>query len=171
MKAGKVEAFNEWYAQQNGVYNFRRELIEYCQSDVKILAKTVETYFKSCLKSYTLDPWSCLTIASYALKVYRNYHMPEEMIAVESEHICRLLKPALHGGRVDVRRMLKEWSPQEIEAGIHGRYQDVQSLYPTVQFYDPMPVGPGHLTEYSATDPVPDLTDFFGFVCCDIEPT
>lgn len=53
------------------------------------------------------------------------YHMPEETIAVESAETCRQLQPALHGGRVDVRRMLKEWTQEEIDAGKYGKYQDV----------------------------------------------
>lgn len=45
----------------------------------------------------------------------------------------------------------------------------MQSLYPTVQFYDTLPVGtPTYKCDYSE---VPDLTGFFGFVCCDIHPT
>jgi len=47
----------------------------------------------------------------------------------------------------------------------------VQSLYPTVQFYDPLPVGTPTVREWPQYAPVPNLQDFFGFLECDIEPT
>lgn len=81
-----------WYAENNHkVWDHKRETVEYCISDVNILAKAIQRYLERCLTHYPLDPWSCLTIASYALKVYMTYHMPEETIAVESAEMCRLL--------------------------------------------------------------------------------
>lgn len=172
MKAAKYAEFEKWYAAQRGVvYNFREELELYCKQDVNILRHAVETYFLTGLQSAPLDPWSCMTIASYASTVYRAYHMPANTIAVESNQRCQEVRQALHGGRVDVRRMLREWSSEEVANAVFGRYQDVQSLYPWVQFTQAMPVGHGVKTSYADGDPVPDLTDFFGIIKCDIQPT
>lgn len=89
MKASKHADFMEWYGtQKDVVYDFRAELELYCQQDVRILQHAVETYFLTGLKEELLDPWSCMTIASYASTVYRAYHMPENTIAVESNERC-----------------------------------------------------------------------------------
>lgn len=130
------------------VYNFWQELELYCKQDVLILKKAVEAYFESFLVDLDMDVWSCMSSASVAQTVFRQNFMNENTFAVESEEICELIRPALHGGRVDVRRMLKEWSPEEMAAGVHGRYLDVQSMYPYVQVSRPMPTGPGKLVKY-----------------------
>ena len=83
MFAAKRKDFEEkWYPSQQGEYNFRRELEEYCISDVKILAKAIEAYLQVGLQHKPLDPWSCTTIASYALQMYRQYYMPEDQMAI-----------------------------------------------------------------------------------------
>lgn len=107
------------------VYNFRNELELYCKQDVNILRHAVETYFLTGLESAPVDPWSCMTIASYASTVYRAYHMPLNTMPVESNERCQDIRPALHGGRVDVRRMLREWTGEEVANNVYGRYQDV----------------------------------------------
>lgn len=122
------------------------------------------------MKIHPIDPFDSMTIASYALKVYRTYHMPENSMTVASYDICEKVQQAMHGGRVDVRRMLVEYTDEEIANGIYARYQDVSSLYPTVQFYDPLPCGEARLVHYNDFDPLPNLDGFFGFVCCDMTP-
>lgn len=79
MKVGKREEFLEWYAEQklnDNVYNLREEMKTYCQSDVKILKKAIETYLQVQIIKKPLDPWKSMTMASYALQMYRQYYMP-----------------------------------------------------------------------------------------------
>lgn len=174
MSPKKKKEFELWHAAQVGKqYNFRRELLEYCQSDVKILAQAIKAYMTHQMSKKPMDPFSCLTIASYAMKLFRVYYMPENLLCVLNSLEHDLIGRSMHGGRTDARRLLKEWSKEEVAAGYYGRYQDVQSLYPAVQFFDPLPVGaPEYTRYYPGHQPTRDtLLNLFGFVCCDIEPT
>jgi hypothetical protein len=168
--------FERWYDEQAAAsieYDFAKELREYCQSDVRILCKAIETYMTEQMRNYSLNPFDSITIASYAMAMYRTYFMPEESMCVlktdEHENIAR----SMHGGRTDTRCLLREWTEEEVAQGIYGKYQDVQSLYPTVQFYDPLPVGPPSKRVFTDEEQptVTQLMQVFGFVCCDIEPT
>ena len=173
MSDKKRAEFDKWYVEQTGVYDFHKELVEYCLSDTRILAKAIEAYMTEQMSHRPLNPFSCLTIASYAMTMYRTYYMPENQIKrmTATEHVD--IARSMHGGRTDARCLLKEWTPEQVSQGIYGCYQDVQSLYPTVQFYDPMPVGePTKVCWLEGVQPSLDqINGVFGFVCCDIKPT
>lgn len=174
MSSKKRQEFERWHQEQrlqSVVYDFQRELLEYCQSDVRILAAAIEAYMCQQMKVKPINPFSCLTIASYAMKMYMTYYMPPDQIFRLNLDEQDDISLAMHGGRTDVRCLLREYSDQELESGIHAKYQDVQSLYPTVQFYDPLPVGPPRHRRFNdGNQPsVQQLHKVFGFVCCDIE--
>lgn len=179
MNSKKREQFQRWYDEQvaqNVQYDFDKEMIEYCISDVEILCHSISTYVESMLQVRPLNPLSCVTIASYAMKMYRQFFMPDSVLIPRlqrKEHDN--IKRAMFGGRTDTRCLLKEYSEEELSNGIAGAYQDVQSLYPTVQFYDPMPVGNPRYKSFAAEDQpqpsVEQLRSVFGFVCCDIKCT
>jgi hypothetical protein len=174
MKKSKLVEFEKWYdLVKNEQFDFQKELYEYCLSDTLILARAIEAYMEKQMAMKPLNPWSKLTIASYAMAIYRNYFMPENKIARLNKKASDDIRRSMHGGRTDTRRMLKEWTPQEVDAGYYGKYQDVQSLYPTVQFYDPLPVGiPKYKFYKDDNQPSTEtIKQFFGFVCVDIEPT
>ena len=40
------EQFLEWYGKQNGIFNLQTELLQYCKSDVDILAKACLSFRK-----------------------------------------------------------------------------------------------------------------------------
>ncbi len=173
MSTKKRSEFEIWYAQQQAqVYVFKTELVEYCQSDVRILAKAMEAYMIQQMTKHALNPWDSLTIASYAYTMYRTFYMPAEMLYRLTDRESSEIRPAMHGGRTDTRCMLKEWTREQIDAGVYGKYQDVQSLYPTVQFYDPLPIGvPDRVVWLENEQPsVDQLFEVFGFVCCDLDP-
>jgi hypothetical protein len=173
MSAKKKNEFYSWYAQQTGTYDFHKELVEYCKSDTRILARAIETYMRQQMEMRPLNPFSKLTIASYALTMYRTFFMPENMLVRLPKHIDADIRRSMHGGRTDTRCMLKEWTPLQVAAGYYGKYQDVQSLYPTVQFYDPLPIGlPTSKYFNNYNQPTrQQLLSTFGFICCDIKPT
>lgn len=175
MPVSRQKEFDEWYAEKlhNLPYNFYNEMLEYCESDTDILAKTIEAYMTEQMSIQPMNPFSKLTIASYAMAMYRTYYMPENKLAILTPKEDEDIRRAMHGGRTDCRRLLREWSDDEVARGIYGCYQDVQSLYPTVQFYDDMPVGPPKYFKFDDYDQpsTDDLMKCFGFVCCDIEPT
>lgn len=180
MSPAKRREFIQWYdEQQHTTYHFRHELETYCQSDVCILANALKVYMDEGLQENGFSPFTQMTIASYALAVYKNGYLKENMVGYLSSRAQLFARRALYGGKTDVRQMLKYWSVEQVKQGRYGIYQDVQSLYPTIQYYDPLPVGHPTLTTYiGANDEIvmeqptlQHLETFFGFVCCDIRPT
>ena len=82
-----------------------------------------------------------VTIASYALTVFRNLHMLEDSLVILTEEEYRFSAPALNGGKTDVRVMHRTWTEEQISQGKYGCYEDVQSMYPYMQYTKPMPCG------------------------------
>ena len=180
MIASKRVDFLKWHAERyTEVYNFRHELEKYCISDVQILAESMEVYMRDGMSMNSgLNPLQCTTIASYAFKVYRTFHLPSNTLALLTKEETEFAKRAMHGGRTDVRKMIQFYSKEQVEKKIYAKYQDVQSLYPTVQFYDNLPVGVPKiiiyhdtLMDYSVQDQptIEEVMEWFGFVECDLE--
>jgi len=75
---------------------------------------------------------------------------------------------------VDVRTQQSDnWTPKQIKKGICGRKVDIQSLYPTTQFYDDIPVGipTWDNTEtpfVSQSEMLEYIDKHFGFIKCDV---
>ncbi|XP_062575961.1 uncharacterized protein LOC134237834 [Saccostrea cucullata] len=77
-------AFFEWYEQQRGkVFNFQKEFVGYCISDVDILRRCCAK-FRATLKSLVnVDPFQeSITFASAANLAYRRQFMSEDTIAI-----------------------------------------------------------------------------------------
>ncbi|XP_061170591.1 uncharacterized protein LOC133179932 [Saccostrea echinata] len=78
------QAFFQWYDQQAGkVFDFQKEFLEYCISDVDILRRCC-AQFRATLKSLVnVDPFQeSITFASAANLAYRRGFMPEDTIAI-----------------------------------------------------------------------------------------
>jgi DNA polymerase type B, organellar and viral len=164
MKPEKRSEFLAWYAQQGDVvWDFQKELFAYCESDVDILKRSMEIYMRDAVTLNKLNPLECPTIASYALKVYRTNHMPSDQIAILKKKEYDFCKRGFYGGRTEVFRMVTKFTPEQVEAGTYAEYKDIQSLYPTVQFYDWLPSGIPEWKEGS------DVTEF-GYHEVDITP-
>lgn len=187
--------FNRWYESQKHInnYDFQKELKEYCISDVDILCKSMEVFRDEMINICDgLDPLKCITIASYAMKVYLTIHAPsereldeeeldteniEEMekelkqtgISILKKEEYEKIKKGFHGGRTEVFKLYKKWSDEDIKNGKYGRYIDIKSLYPTVQYLDYLPYGKPQKFTFEENEKV-DITKYFGFVECDITP-
>ena len=98
MKPEAREAFMTWHQEQvdnNYVFDFRHEILEYCRSDVDILAKCCKLY-REMLKEVTamdgdaetgIDPFDkALTIAGYCMQVYRTKFLQKDTIALLPQH-------------------------------------------------------------------------------------
>ena len=90
MKPAEREAFIAWHQEQaenNYVFDFRKEIIKYCRSDVDILAKCCLLYRELFRKETDIDPFDkALTIASYCHQVYRTNFLKKDTIAIFSNH-------------------------------------------------------------------------------------
>lgn len=174
MSPDQLSEFNQWYDQQdqNVEWSLAKELEEYCVSDVRILAQAIECYMTTMMERIQYNPFSNLTNAGYARSVYGLVFAPANQLYVLEREEYENIRKAMHGGRTDCRRLMKEWSSEEIQQGYYGVYQDVQSLYPAVQYYDPMPVGVPNFKSWSvfSQPTMSQLLEVFGFVCCDIDP-
>jgi hypothetical protein len=169
MSSAKLNEFNNWYDNQNGVYDFKKELYEYCLSDVDILAKSLEIYVNNAIQETGINPLSCSTVASYCLKVYRTNYMNDNQIAVLTKDEYDFCKRGFFGGRTEVFKLFKSWTDEEIASGVHGKYIDIQSLYPSVQFFDDLPCG---IPVYDENPTVENYSEYidthYGYIECDI---
>ena len=88
MKPAEREAFIAWHQEQvenNYVFDFRKEIIKYCRSDVDILAKCCLLYREMFREETGIDPFDkALTIASYCHQVYRTNFLQKDTIAIFS---------------------------------------------------------------------------------------
>ena len=86
MKPEAREAFIAWHKEQvesNYLFDFQKEIVKYCRSDVDILRKCC-LLFREMLRDETgIDPFErSLTIASYCHEVYRTNFLKKDTIAV-----------------------------------------------------------------------------------------
>ena len=88
MKPAEREAFIAWHQEQvenNYVFDFRKEIIKYCRSNVDILAKCCLLYRELFRNETDIDPFDkALTIASYCHQVYRTNFLEKDTIGIFS---------------------------------------------------------------------------------------
>ena len=85
MKKDRSDFLN-WYEQQTGVVDFRKELIQYCRSDVDILRRGCLAFRQEFLNIADVDPFQYVTIASVCMAIYRSKFLKENTIASEETH-------------------------------------------------------------------------------------
>ena len=85
-KPEERKAFIAWHQEQvenNYLFDFRKEIIKYCRSDVDIMRKCCLLYREMFRKETDIDPFDkSLTIASYCHEVYRTNFLKKDTIAV-----------------------------------------------------------------------------------------
>ena len=86
MKPKERETFIAWHKEQvqnNYLYDFRKEIVKYCRSDVDIMRKCCLLYREMFRNETDIDPFNkALTIASYCQEVYRTNFLKKDTIAV-----------------------------------------------------------------------------------------
>lgn len=188
-RGAEKERFLMWHDEEKAriertgeKWCLQTELREYCKNDVEVLQIAFGTYCRTMAElNQGLLPCSTVTTASYAYKIYTTLHMPEKTICRLNYDQDLFARMAMHGGKTDVRIMQVELDESVIASGIGMRYVDVQSLYPTVQYYDPLPVGSPKTYIYDQRNPfsqeefqrllhLPDDQHVY-FIECDIHPT
>lgn len=167
MSIDKRKEFNEWYANQKDVvYDFKKELYEYCLSDVQILKQSMEVYRDEGIQMNGIDPLKSTTIASYCMKSYKTHNMPENTLSILNKEEYDFCKAGFFGGRTEVFKLYTN-KP--------CKYLDVQSLYPTVQFYDELPCGIPkfnkdlNITLNTKDEMIKFCDDNYGYIECDVE--
>lgn len=88
------ESFEHWYNEQvnsNYVFDFQKELLEYCMSDVEILAQACIKFRKLLLEQCNVDPFlEAVTIASACNLVYRRNFLKPDTIGLIPKQGYRL---------------------------------------------------------------------------------
>jgi hypothetical protein len=121
MKAKAATDFNSWYDKQVAdqvVFNFRRELIDYCISDVTILRQACQA-FRSLFESISgFDPmFHCITLSSACMCSFRRNFLPEGKIGI--------VPPGGYHGRGKQSHIALQW----LDFESHRRGQKIQTIY------------------------------------------
>ena len=97
MKPEAREKFLTWHQEQvenNYVFDFQKEILAYCRSDVDILQKSCNLYREMFMHvtdtthdDTGLDPFDkAITIAAYCMQVYRTKFLKKDTIALFPQH-------------------------------------------------------------------------------------
>ena len=93
MSTARKDEFHKWYDEkvsERYIFNFQRELLTYCQSDVRLLKQgcmKFQAQFKDIVEFNPMK--ECITIASACNVAYWKKWMPENKIAIEPVRGCR----------------------------------------------------------------------------------
>ena len=68
------------------LFDMRKELIEYCQSDVDILRHSCLQFRESFIKIANIDPFQYATIASVCMAIFRDKFLKPDTIAVIKQY-------------------------------------------------------------------------------------
>ncbi len=87
------EEFYDWYHRtRDGLFDFKKEMVDYCRSDVSILRQSALKFrqiifdMTSSEESEGIEAFSYMTIASVALGMFKNCHLQEDTIAILPQH-------------------------------------------------------------------------------------
>jgi preprotein translocase subunit SecA len=91
MKIKERQEFLEWHKQkrkENYLFDLKKELYEYCNSDVNILRRGCRELRKQFLEIANIDPFRyititiTITIAAVCMAIYRSKYIKKDTIAV-----------------------------------------------------------------------------------------
>ena len=89
MKPDERSKFLKWYQErvsENFVFDFKKEILEYCRSDVDILRRGIIKFREDFIKVENIDPLRYITIASVCMTIYCSNYMPNKTIAIVPEY-------------------------------------------------------------------------------------
>ena len=89
MKSDERSKFLKWYKErvgENHVFDFKKEILEYCRSDVDILRRGIMKLREDFIQLENIDPLRYITIASVCMTIYRSNYMPNKTIAIVPEY-------------------------------------------------------------------------------------
>lgn len=180
MSVSREAEFIVWHKKKiedGEIFDFRKEILEYCVSDVDILRRACMTLRNKSIDELGIDPFSYITIAGYCLAVYRHKFMPERTIAVLKREEIDFIRRAFFGGRTAVLKALAssgkvEDDPTDYTIG----YYDVCSMYPHANATGTYPKGHPtfeYVSEFEQTSQTVEsnhakVKSIYGYVECDV---
>ena len=168
MKPERLVEFEAWYAERKALpWDNWHELSAYCDQDVNVLCEALRVYSTEALALNGIEPLRSTTTAGYAMKVYSACHMPEDSLAVLTRDEYAFARRAFRGGRTETLRLHREWSQEELDAGMYGEGKDIASQYPKVMHDAMLPCGAPRTVLYTRAE-MPALSEVYGIVECDV---
>ena len=139
------------YKNQFNTWDLRKELIKYCEQDVRTLHQVLVKFSNEIFERFKINISRYPSLPSLAFAIYRsNFLSNKSKIPIITGLIYNDIKNAYLGGLVDVYKPFA----RNVEA------YDVNSLYPSSMFNYPMPVGN---PTYFEGNPVKYVKDPFGY--------
>ena len=89
MKPDERAKFLKWYddrMSEKHIFDFQREILEYCRSDVDILRRGIMKLREDFIQLENIDPLRYITITSVCMTIYRSNYMPKKTIAIVPEY-------------------------------------------------------------------------------------
>ena len=139
--------FYQWYnakKDSGAIFDFRREMEEYCRSDVDILRRGCACFRKILIDISGVDPFteSC-TIAQTCSKVWRKNYMPEDCIAIippegypnqknYSIKAVRWIQSEAKKYKIEIRHALNGGEEKICGHYVDGYHQDSKTVF---EFY------------------------------------
>ena len=71
---------------ENYIFDFKKEILEYCRSDVDILRRGIMKLREDFIQLENIDPLRYITIAIVCMTIYRSNYMPKKTIAIVPEY-------------------------------------------------------------------------------------
>ena len=90
MKPDERTKFLKWYEErvsENYVFEMKKEILEYCRSDVDILRRGIMKLREDFIQLENIDPLRYITIASVCMTIYRSNYMPNKTIAIVPDYV------------------------------------------------------------------------------------
>ena len=82
MTVKQREEFFKWYPGEDCVFEYKKELVEYCQNDVRVLCEGVTAFRNEFIQTTRCDPFDSITIASASLAVFQTNFLKANTIAI-----------------------------------------------------------------------------------------
>ena len=89
MKPDERTKFLKWYEErvrENYIFDFKKEILEYCRSDIDILRRGIMKLREDFIELENIDPLRYITIASVCMTIYRSNYMPNKTITIVPEY-------------------------------------------------------------------------------------
>lgn len=138
-----INDYNEYCKPFKGNWSLRDETIKYCENDVLSLYSIIKEFQKTIFKLFQADINNYPTLSSLAFAIYRMNYIKNFKIPMIGGELYANLRNSYTGGSVDIYKPI----------GKNINRYDVNSLYPSVMYDFPSPVGniskfKGDITKY-----------------------
>jgi len=153
-----LKTYKNYISNFNGLWNFRKESIKYCNLDCISLYQILFKFNNMIFELFGKNIHNYPTLPSLAMGIYRSSFMDKENIPQLSGKIAKDIRAGYIGGAVDM------YIPKS-KPGVKIKSYDVNSLYPSQMESQLMPIG---MPTYFNGDIRKIDLNAFGFFYCEI---